>query len=153
MSIEPSRHPSLAGDGLVFAFASQVGFDELDLHGRMTNTRYPVHMERAVLWFYYHQGLLARPDHEDLFHFVRELHVEYLSPRTGFGLIRCEVWIGSLTTSSCTYEVLCCGEDSDEVYARGSRRIVKIDRESGGKRPWTEAFRRAHEPLVRGRPK
>lgn len=152
MSIELSRHPSVVGGGRVFAFASQVGFDELDLYGIVHHTRFPVHMERAVLWFYYVQGLLAQRDHEDLYHFVRELRVEYLYPRTSFGLMRVELWVRSLTTSSCTYEMLCCADDSDEAYARGSRSIVKIDREAGRKRAWTDAFRRAHEPLVRDRP-
>jgi acyl-CoA thioester hydrolase len=130
-----------------------IHFDELDPMGLLHNARYATHVERATSAWYGSLGRRWEPrvaDNPDQFHAVREFRIEFLAPFRGPGEMRVELWVERLGESSCVYGFLCTDPAGEAVYARGRRAVVKLD--PAGLRPlaWTEEFRRAHAPLLRG---
>lgn len=135
-----------------FVYHSLVHFDELDPMQMLHNSRFSIHIERAITAWYLSTGKKWEPridDNPDQFHVVRELRIEYLSPVIGPRSIRIDVWVERLGTTSCVYGFLCSSEDGLVPYARGERTIVKIDPVSHRPAPWTDFFRQHHVGLLK----
>lgn len=127
-----------------FVYLSPVHFDELDPMQMLHNGRFPAHIERAVSgWYAAGGGRWERntADNPDQFHVVRDLHIEYLNPVLGPGIMRIDIWVERVGTSSCVYGFTCSSEDGNTAYARGERTVVKIDPATHRPAPWTERFR------------
>lgn len=120
-----------------------VYFDDLDPYRILHNARYVLLFERTLGSFWMELGLGAfqDPAHPDSFHFVRKNEIEYLSPVRGVGSVRVRVWIEALGRTSLTFGLQMMPMDTDLVYARGARTIVRIDPDSQRPTPWTDTFR------------
>ena len=126
-----------------FTYISPVHFDELDAMRMLHNARYAAHVERAVTAWFIAGGKrwhLDPTENPDQFHVVRDLHIEYLAPFLGPGMMRIDIWVESLGNTSCVYGFICSSEDGSVAYARGDRTVVKIDPKSHRPTPWTPAF-------------
>jgi len=137
------------GDELTprFVYFSSVHFDELDAMKMLHNSRFSAHVERALTAWYVSLGKTWQPDpadNPDQFHVVRDFHIEYLSPVIGPGIMRIDVWVERLGTTSCVHGFVCSSEDGTVGYARGERTIVKVDPASYRPAPWSEHFRAVH---------
>jgi acyl-CoA thioester hydrolase len=138
-----------------FVYLSAIHFDELDAMQMLHNSRFPAHVERAIVAWYEKNGKRWSPDvtqNPDQFHLVRDLHIEYLSPLIGTGKMRIDVWVERLGTTSCVYGFLCSSQDGAVGYARGERTIVKVDPASRRPAPWSESFRKLHADLTKDLP-
>lgn len=138
-----------------FTWFSPVHFDELDPMQMLHNSRFPAHVERAVIAWYEANGKSWQLDVErnpDQFHVVRELRIEYLNPLLGPGSMRIDIWVEHLGNTSCVYGFLCSSGDGRTPYARGERTIVKIDPASHRPTPWTDNFRTVHNELLKDLP-
>ena len=127
-----------------FTYLTPIHFDELDAMRMLHNARYPALVERAVAAWFAATGNrwhLDPTDNPDQFHVVRDLHIEFLSPFVGPGLMQIDIWVEEVGTTSCTYGFTCSNEDGTIAYARGERTVVKIDPQSHRPAPWTPAFR------------
>jgi NTE family protein len=137
----------------IFVYRSPVHFDELDAMKMLHNSRFFLHMERAFIAFCSANGLRWTPDvgqNPDQFQVVRETWLEYLQPFVGVGDLVVEVGVEHLGETSGRYTFTFRSEDGSATYARGWRAVVKVDPESLRPAPWTEAFRKVHEPLLVG---
>lgn len=135
-----------------YIYNSPVFFDELDPMQVLHNSRFAVHIERAVTSFYITSGRLWTTDHADnpdQFHVVRELRIEFLNPVIGPRTMRVDIWVEKLGTTSCTYGFLCSSEDGRIPYARGERTIVKVDPSTRRPAPWTDFFRAHNAALLK----
>jgi acyl-CoA thioester hydrolase len=138
-----------------FVFESTVHFDELDPMHMLHNSRFAVHIERAITSWYLTTGRKWESDvrkNPDQFHVVRELRIEYLSPVIGPQTLRIDVWVERLGNTSCVYGFLCSSQDGLTPFARGERTIVKIDPASRRPSPWTDFFRQKHATLLKDLP-
>ena len=138
-----------------FTWLSPVHFDELDPMQMLHNSRFPAHVERAVIAWYTQRGRKWQRDpaqNPDQFHVVRELRIEYLNPVLGPGLMRIDIWVEHLGTTSCVYGFLCSSSDGRIPFARGERTVVKIDPASHRQAPWTDGFRSVHNELLKDLP-
>jgi acyl-CoA thioester hydrolase len=129
-----------------FRFPSRVHFDELDPMGILHNSRYPVHVERAVAAFFEANGFFweaSIADNPDKFHVVRQFHIDMERPCSGSGPMDVDVWLERLGRSSLTYGFTCQGTDG-VVYARGTRTVVKLDPATFRPTDWTDRWREAH---------
>lgn len=138
-----------------FTWLSPIHFDELDPMHMLHNSRFAVHIERAIsAWYFANGGTWHHnpADNPDQFHVVRDLHIEYLNPVLGPGSMRVDIWVERLGTTSCSYGFLCSTADRKVPYARGHRTIVKVDPLSHRPASWTESFRRAHSDLLKDLP-
>ena len=135
----------------MYSFESQIFFDELDPMQMLHNARFAAHVERAITSFYSTSGRKYEvnvADNPDQYHVVRELRIEYLTPVVGPRKMTIDIWVANLGTTSCTYGFLCRSQDGQVEYARGERSIVKVDPATHRPAPWTDFFRKHHEPLV-----
>ena len=121
-----------------------VYFDDLDAYQILHNSRYVLMIERTIgefwerLGFLRHLGPSASPDQ---WHVVRENHVEYLRPVEGVGRVRVRIWIEKLGRTSLVFGFNVLPLDEDVPFARGTRVLVRVDRESRKPVPWTDDFR------------
>lgn len=133
-----------------FTYLAAIHFDELDPMQMLHNTRFAVHIERAVAAWYHSAGWRwhTRPeDNPDQFHVVREMRIEFLRPVVGPGAMRIDIWVEHIGNSSCVYGFSCTSEDGSVEHARGQRVIVKIDPSSHRTVAWTDRFRIHHDQL------
>jgi acyl-CoA thioester hydrolase len=138
-----------------FVYHADIHFDELDPMQMLHNSRFVYHVERAISALYASRGRKWERDvndNPDQFHVVRDLHIEYLSPFSGTGSMRIDVWVEKLGTTSCVYGFLCSSSDGRKAHARGQRTIIKLDPASLRPAPWTEAFRVGHTELLKDLP-
>ena len=127
-----------------FTYVTPIHFDELDAMRMLHNARYPALVERAVAAWFGATGNrwhLDPSDNPDQFHVVRDLHIEFLAPFVGPGLMQIDIWVEEVGTTSCTYGFTCSNEAGTVAYARGERTVVKIDPKSHRPAAWTPAFR------------
>jgi acyl-CoA thioester hydrolase len=150
--IRPIDVPATGGvSARPFTFASVVHYDELDAMNMLHNTRYAVHVERAVIAFFNEIGskwereISSNPDQ---FHAVREFSIEFLAPVAEVGPLHVEVWAERVGNSSCTHAFMVRGADGRVVHARGRRSIVKLNPATLRPSAWSEAFRRHNEALL-----
>ncbi|MGW0590797.1 acyl-CoA thioesterase [Streptosporangium sp. NPDC002607] len=125
-----------------FSWESPVHFDELDVNGHLHNSRYAVHVERALTAWFEALGRGWRhveERHEDIVYAVREFSAEFLAPVTAPTVLRVELWLEHVGRTSAVHRWHCA--DGETTVARGRRAIVKIDPVSGTARPWTSWFR------------
>jgi len=127
-----------------------VYFDDLDPYQILHNARYLLLFERTVgsFWMELGMGGFQDPSAPDRFHFVRANSMEYLAPVRGVGSVRARVWIDKLGRSSLTFGFQLMPMDSDQVCAKGSRTIVRIDPDTYRPVPWTDAFRATVAPWL-----
>ncbi|HXI12255.1 MAG TPA: thioesterase family protein [Thermoanaerobaculia bacterium] len=138
-----------------FTVISSVHFDELDAMNMLHNSRYGVHVERAIVAWYHSQGRTWEAnvaDNPDQFHVVRDLHIEFLSPVKGVGTIRIDIWVEKIGHTSCVYGFHCSSADGRVAHARGERTIIKLDPLSMRPAPWTDFFRAEHSTLLKDLP-
>ena len=136
-----------------FTYLSTVHYDELDAMNILHNTRYAVHVERAVIEFFHSFGRKWERDissNPDQFHAVRDFRIEFLAPVIEVGSIAIAIWVESLGTSSCTHAFVVTSGDGRIQHARGRRTVVKLDPETLRPAPWTEHFRVNNAVLLDG---
>ena len=119
-----------------------VYFDDLDPYRILHNARYLLLFERTLgsFWQTLGFGALQELEHPDQFHFVRANTVEYEQPIRGVGDVRVRVWVKRLGSTSLTFAFTLMAMDSDIVYARGSRTVVRVDPKTWRPAPWTDSF-------------
>ncbi|MBP2477822.1 acyl-CoA thioester hydrolase [Crossiella equi] len=126
-----------------FQHDTPVYFDELDLNGHLHNTRFGLHVERATsaLFESLGYGWTDPADrHPDLVYAVRELRMEFLAPFGSPGLLRTELWVDKLGTTSCVYGFRCTDPSGRPTFARGQRVVVKLG-PGGRPEPWSATMR------------
>jgi acyl-CoA thioester hydrolase len=124
-----------------FAWDSQVFFDELDPNGTLHNSRYAVHVERALSAWYESEGMDPRhPDdrHEDLRYAVRAFAIEFLAPIGSPTTMRVELWLSEVGRTSAVHSFRCADQAGTLTYATGRRTIVKVGH--SGAEPWSPWF-------------
>jgi acyl-CoA thioester hydrolase len=134
-----------------FIYRSSVHLDDLDSLQLLHNTRFIVHVERAIVAFYRSLGIPWGVDLEknpDQFQMVREIQVKFSAPFRGTGEMVIHLWVERLGESSCVYGFVCTSEEGQTVYGQGTRTVVKLDPTSSEPTPWSEAFTRGHLPLL-----
>ncbi len=128
-----------------------VYFDDLDAYQILHNSRYVLMFERTIGEFWERLGFLrnlgpsASPDQ---WHVVRENHLEYLRPVEGVGRVRVRIWIEKLGRTSLVFGFLALPLDEDVPFARGTRVLVRVDRETRRPVPWTDDFRERLRPYL-----
>ncbi|WP_051458171.1 acyl-CoA thioesterase [Microbispora sp. ATCC PTA-5024] len=125
-----------------FSCDSEVYFDELDVNGVLHNSRYAVHVERALTAWFEAAGRGwrdPRDRHEDIVYAVREFTAEFLAPVTAPTVLRVDLRLDRVGRTSAVHRWRC--SDAGVVVARGQRAIVKIDPATGTAKPWTGWFR------------
>jgi acyl-CoA thioester hydrolase len=125
-----------------FAWTSRVYFDELDTNGVLHNSRFAVHVERALTAWFEAEGKgwrRAEERHEDVVYAVREFSAEFLGPVGAPGELRVELWLEHVGRTSAVHRWRCAL--GLVTVARGRRAIVKIDPGTGTAKPWTDWFR------------
>ena len=118
-----------------FHWKSPVYFDELDPHGALHHSRFPVHVERAQSALFEHLGIGA-----DLNYAVKELHIEFQTAFTSPGVLPVEITAERISATGARFGFR-CGH-----YAHGHRVIVKVDAQ-GRPAPWSDWYRVAFEGL------
>lgn len=127
----------------VFTYRSRVWFDELDAMRILHNSRYALHVERAMTAYFDSIGLPfaerveANPDQ---FHAVRDYHIEFVSPFGGPGDLLVEIWREELGMTSATFGFRMVHGSAQRVVAQGRRTIVKLDPRTFAPLPWTDEF-------------
>jgi acyl-CoA thioester hydrolase len=125
-----------------FGWDSQVFFDELDPNGNLHNSRFAIHVERALTAWYEAegQGLRSLDDrHEDLRYAVRAFTIEFLAPVSAPTTMRVELWLTEVGRTSAVHSFRCFDQGTAVTYATGRRTIVKVGR--SGAEPWSPWFR------------
>ncbi len=128
-----------------------VYFDDLDAFQILHNSRYLLMFERTIGEFWGRIGFtrtLAAPSPPDQWHVVRENHIEYLRPVEGVGQVRVRIWIEKLGRTSLVFGFNVLPLDEDRPFAKGTRVLVRIDREKRLPVPWTEDFREKLRPFL-----
>lgn len=126
-----------------------VYFDDLDALHILHNARYVLLFERTIGSFWRHlgwDGPLKSDDNPDQWHLVRTNEIEYLRPVEDIGQVRVRAWIEKLGRTSLTFGLRCLPIDQDIDYARGSRVLVRVDRNTRRPVPWSEPFREKIAP-------
>ena len=126
-----------------------VYFDDLDPFQILHNARYLLLFEHTIGSFWRHlgwAGILDFQANPDQYHLVRANHIEYLSPVTGVGTVRCRVWVQKLGRTSLTFGLRVLPLDEDVDHASGERVIVRVDPETKRPVPWTDAVRQKFAP-------
>lgn len=127
----------------VFTHRARVWFDELDAMRILHNSRYAVHVERAMTAYFDSIGFpfaQRLEDNPDQFHAVREFHIEFVSPFRGPGELVVEIWREQLGVTSATYGFRLVHGQAQRVVAQGRRSIVKLDPTNFAPIPWTDEF-------------
>ncbi|GBD32680.1 hypothetical protein HRbin33_01654 [bacterium HR33] len=130
--------------GPCFTFSSTVHYDELDPMNMLHNTRYAVHVERAIIAFFGTFGRRWERDvrrNPDQFHVVKEFRIEFLTPISEVGSVDVKIWVERIGNSSCSFGFLMQSPGGEIEHARGVRTIVKLDPETLRPVPWTDKFR------------
>jgi acyl-CoA thioester hydrolase len=138
--------PPTTGEGARFRYDTRVHFDDLDPVGIMHNSRFVLLAERAVAAFFESNGFFweaAIEDNPDKFHVVRQLHLDLERPVSGSGPITVELWLHRFGTTSITYAFSFLGP-RDQLYATGTRTVVKLDPTTMRPAEWTARWREAH---------
>jgi len=134
-----------------FIYRSPVHLDELDSLQLLHNSRFIVHVERAMVAFYRTLGEpwgVALDENPDQFQMVREVQAKFTAPFRGMGEMVIHIWVDRLGESSCVYGFVCTSSEGKLVYARGTRTVVKLHPVSLQPTPWSETFTRGHLPLL-----
>jgi acyl-CoA thioester hydrolase len=149
MTASPSQVSASAAPGAdppPFRYVSRVFFDELDPMGVLHNSRYSVHVERAVGAFYESQGFrweASIEDNPDKFHVVRRFEVDLERPYSGTGPLHVDLWLDHFGRTSIRYGFACVADDG-QPYASGLRLVVKLDPATFRPVEWTQRWREAH---------
>ncbi len=125
-----------------FTWDSQVFFDEMDPNGTLHNSRFAVHVERALSAWYESEGMAWQryeDRHEDLRYAVRAFGIEFAAPVVAPGPMRVDLWLDRVGTTSAAHRFRCAGPDGTPTYATGHRTIVKVG--PSGAEPWSPWFR------------
>jgi acyl-CoA thioester hydrolase len=129
-----------------------VYFDDLDAFRILHNARYLLLFERTIGDFWQHLGwgnILDAQLNPDQYHLVRANHIEYLSPVTGPGRVRCRIGVDRLGKSSLTFGFQILPMDEDLPHAVGTRTLVRVDPHTRAATPWTDGFRARLRPYLR----
>jgi acyl-CoA thioester hydrolase len=128
-----------------------VYFDDLDAFQILHNSRYLLMFERTIGEFWGRLGFnrtLVKGSNPDQWHVVRENRIEYLRAVEGVGEVRVRIWVEKLGRTSLVFGFNVLPLDEDVPFARGTRVLVRIDRESRQPVPWTDDFRRRIAPYL-----
>lgn len=128
-----------------------VYFDDLDAFRILHNARYLLLFERTIGDFWQHLGwgnILDAQLNPDQYHLVRANHIEYLSPVTGPGRVRCRIGVDRLGKSSLTFGFQILPMDEDLPHAVGTRTLVRVDPTTRASTPWTDTFRSRLRPYL-----
>lgn len=134
-----------------FIYRSAVHADELDSLHLLRSARFIVHVERAIIAFCRTLGTpwgVRLDENPDQFHMVRDVQAKFTAPFRGVGDMVIHIWVERLGESSCIYGFLCTSVEGKQIYARGTRTVVKLDPTSLEPAPWSESFTRGHLPLL-----
>jgi acyl-CoA thioester hydrolase len=129
----------------------RVYFDDLDALNILHNVRFVLFMERArgelfqALGFRWEDDFARNPDK---FHVVAAHEVEYLAPVRGEGDLVVELTPTHLGKTSLVIGASVKGRHGDLVHATGKTRLVRLDPQTFRPAPWSDAFRKAFEPLI-----
>jgi acyl-CoA thioester hydrolase len=129
-----------------------VHFDDLDAFGILHNSRYGVLAERAWAAFWQQHGLAYSADWQlldDGFHVVKELRISFEAPVDRAGPYGMHLWVERLGRTSMTYGFRLCSADGQRTYARGSRTLVRLDRETMRPTEWSGEGREIADRLRR----
>jgi acyl-CoA thioester hydrolase len=132
-----------------YAWDSPVFFDEMDPNGTLHNSRFAVHVERALSAWNEAEGMGWRrleDRHEDLRYAVRAFAIEFHAPVVAPGSMRVELWLDRVGTTSAVHRFRCASPAGTPAYATGRRTIVKIG--PSGAEPWSPWFRALAERYV-----
>lgn len=136
-----------------FRSTQHVYFDDLDALNILHNVRFLLFMERARGELFNALGFRWEDDFEtnpDKFHVVAEHTIQYLAPVRGEGDVLVELTPVHLGSSSLIIEAHVRDVQGQTTYASGKTRLVRLDPETNKPCPWSDRFRAAVGPLVRG---
>ena len=131
-----------------------VYFDDLDAYRILHNARYILLFERTIGSFWRKLGMneaLDLESHPDQSHLVRQNHIDYLKPVIGTGRVRVRIWIEKLGRTSLIFGFTMMPVDSDDVYATGTRVLVRIDPVTKQPVSWTDKLRDMVSPFIQPR--
>ncbi|MEM6955252.1 MAG: thioesterase family protein [Myxococcota bacterium] len=138
-----------------FRSTQRVYFDDLDALNILHNMRYLLFIERArgellqSLGFRWQDDFTVNPDK---FHVVAAHTIDYLIPVRGEGELSVELWPSHLGRSSLIIDAEVRSRHGQSVHARGTTRLVRLDRETNESCPWSDTFRDRVSPLVKEAP-
>ena len=141
------------GLGMPFRSIQRVYFDDLDALNILHNLRFLLFTERArgelfqALGFRWEDDLAINPDK---YHVVAEHHIRYVAPVRGECELSVEVQPTHLGTSSAILAAKVVAQHGDELFAEGTTRLVRLDPVTQKPCSWSERFRGAFAPLVKG---
>lgn len=136
---------SEAPSGRVVEEQFQIYFDDLDSMGLLHNVRYLLLFERASAPLFRALGFgseAAAPEEApDSNYVVASNHCDYLIPVRGQGMVRVEVRVEALGTTSLTLGYVMRDAYRAVIHARGKRTIVHVDPGTLKPAPWNESAR------------
>ena len=138
-----------------FVFASPVFRDELDSAGELTADRLTDHVDHALAAWYSVAGETCNAPVSDGLepkHLVRDTNLELLNRVDEPLVMRIDVWVEALDTSSCVYGFQVSSEDGRVPFARGERTVTHVDPQSNRPEPWSDAIRTSHAVLLKDLP-
>lgn len=130
----------------------QVHFDDLDAMGLLHNSRYAVLVERAIGAYWHRLGWASDPARSafaDVLMAVREFKVTYHVPITEPGEYPVHFWLERMGRTSGVYGFRVLSADHATVHADGYRVNVNLDPATFRPTPFSDAIRKAAEPLLR----
>jgi acyl-CoA thioester hydrolase len=139
--------------GMPFRSIQRVYFDDLDALNILHNVRFLLFTERArgelfnALGFRWEDDLTVNPDK---YHVVAEHHIRYTAPVRGEGELSVEIQPTHLGTSSAILAAKVRALHGEAVYAEGTTRLVRLDPTTQKPCTWSDRFRAAFAPLVKG---
>jgi acyl-CoA thioester hydrolase len=137
-------------DRPLYVHRSTIWFDELDMVGVLHNTRYAIHVERAI-WAWLNS--LPDGDPSDGMVVVKRYEIEFTAPFTQErGELAVELTLQHLGNTSSVWAFRCLSYAEDEdapanpsgrelVHARGTRTDVKISPGDLRPVPWSDRIR------------
>lgn len=137
--------PDLVLPGGGFEVCVTAQFDELDPQGVLHNSRYAVHVERAVSALLTAAGWSWDDDdetHPDRWHVVRRFVIEHHAAVRGTAQMRVVLTSADVGRTSTTHYFVIRAHG--QLVADGARSIVRVDPRTGQPAPWTDRWRSWH---------
>lgn len=139
--------------GMPFRSIQRVYFDDLDALNILHNVRFLLFMERARGELFNELGFRWEDDtsvNPDKVHVVAAHQIEYRSPVRGEGELSVEIQPTHLGRSSAILAATVRALHGDSIFAQGTTRLVRLDPATQRPCSWSDRFRAAFGPLVKG---
>ncbi|MFP4281757.1 MAG: acyl-CoA thioesterase [Opitutales bacterium] len=126
-----------------FLYRTETHYDDLDGQMLVHHPKYLTLVERAQqAWF---EAVLEAPRFDwrnfpDMYHVVRRVEVDYLSPIDGVMPVAVVLWCQRLRAAGMTTGFALQTDDGSRLFARGARTNCRIALEDHRPVMWTETF-------------